>query len=88
MYQNDKLVAAGKCNVTVAAGNKLVINSDPPNMELALYSLTNTFLANEYQNSDFSTERFLQRPVGDSKLYFLHDGGGLVDAYVEVKKRV
>lgn len=88
LYQNDALVASGKCNVTVAAGNKLVIDSDPPNMELALYSLTNDFLANEYQNSDFSTERFLQLPVGDSRLYFSHDGPGLVDAYVEVKKRV
>lgn len=88
LYQNDALVASGKCNVTVASGNKLVIDSDPPNMELALYSLTNTFLANEYQDSDFSTERFLRFPVGDSRLYFLHDGPGLVDAYVEVKKRV
>lgn len=88
LYQNDALVAKGKCNVTIPAGYKLVIDSDPASMELAEYTSGNVFASDEYQNSDFSTARFITLPSGDSKFYFSQDDEAILSAYVEVKKRV
>ena len=38
-----------------------------------------------YQDSDFSKERFIVLPVGESILSFAHDGVGVIVAFVEVK---
>ena len=39
-----------------------------------------------YQDSDFSTARFVILPVGESTLTFSHDGTGVIDAFAEVER--
>lgn len=88
LTQNGAQVLTGKVNVTIPAGNKLVINAEPANMEIAEYTVDNTFVADRYANSDFSTERFAFVPAGDSTFYFTDEGGGVITAVVEVHKLV
>lgn len=46
----------GKWSGSVTSGQKLVIDSNPESMEIAIYN-GNTFVSNEYGNCDFTTER-------------------------------
>lgn len=88
LYQNGTLVSKGRCIITLETGYKLVIDSDPVSMELAEYTIDNRFVSDEYQHSDFTTERFITLPAGDSELRFTQDDLTVLNAYVEVKKRV
>ena len=88
LYQNGTLVSKGRCTITLDTGYKLVIDSDPVSMELAEYTIDNRFVSDEYQHSDFATERFITLPAGDSELRFTQDDLTVLNAYVEVKKRV
>lgn len=88
LYQNGTLVSKGRCTITLDAGYKLVIDSNPVSMELAEYTIDNRFVSDEYQHSDFTTERFITLPAGASELRFTQDDLTVLNAYVEVNKRV
>lgn len=87
LMQQEKVISSGRVDVTVPGGNKLVINADPANMEIAEYTVAdNLFVADHYPQSDFSTERFIYAPPGKSVLTILDESGGDISAYVEVEK--
>lgn len=88
LYQYGVRLATGAVNITVPAGNKLVVDMHPATMEIAEYTDAGKFVANRYQNSDFSTERIFELPAGDSRIVFTQEGIGAVKAFVEVRKRV
>lgn len=81
-------VADGRVFVELTAGRKLVINSDPTEMEIAEYTINNEYVADRYGNSDFETDRIVEVPAGASRFTFTQEGGGAVTAFVEVKKLV
>lgn len=82
LYKGAKLLMEGKVNVSIANTQKLVIDSTPDNMEIAIYTLDDEFVSDAYQLSDFSTQRFIYLPSGDCKISFID----VADCFVEVKK--
>ena len=88
LYQYGKRIASGAVNVSIPQGNKLVVNMHPATMEIAEYTDDGEFVADRYQNSDFTTERIFELPPGDCRIVFTQNGIGDVRAFVEVRKRV
>lgn len=88
LYQYGVRLATGAVNITIPDGNKLVVDMHPATMEIAEYTDNGAFVANRYQDSDFTTERIFELPAGDSQIVFTQDGIGAVKAFVEVRKRV
>jgi len=86
--KNGEKIADGRVYVQLLAGRKLVINTDPVEMEIAEYTTNNEYIASRYQDSDFETDRIVQVPAGESRFTFTQDGSGAVVAFVEVKKLV
>lgn len=88
---NDTQIASGAVNATISAGRMLVINSRPSETALAEYdATTGAYVQNLYQNSDFTTERFIVIPPGEGYYMVFSDGGGgtLGECLVEVYERV
>ena len=81
-------IADGRVFCELAAGRKLVINSDPVDMEIAEYTTDNQRIADRYNASDFETDRIVQIPAGNCRFTFTQEGSGIVTAFVEVKKLV
>lgn len=81
-------VADGKVNVTLTAGEKLVVNSRPRLMDIALYDSSDE-RSSVYAASDFSTQRFIQIPAGAAcSMTFSDEGGSMGSCSVEVYERV
>lgn len=81
-------VADGRVFCELQAGRKLVIDSDPVNMEIAEYTVNNEYVADRYADSDFETDRIVEIPAGNCRFTFTQSGSGSVVAFVEVKKLV
>ena len=88
LYKDGDRTKTGKINIDLQAGKKLVIDNRPQTMEIAEYTSAGDYVANRYANSDFTTERLFALPPGKSRIVFRQDGGGPVNAFVEVRKRV
>lgn len=87
LSQYGAVVQTGKVNTSIASGEKLVINSDPSDMQIAVYNQNNNFLRNAYQYSDFTTARFLYAPPGESVIKVI-TGASANIAYAELEKIV
>jgi len=83
---NGITYATGTVNVTIPSGNKLVIDASPESIEISEYTMNNVFVAKRYSSSDFSTERFIYLRAGENIIEFSDNGGGVISAFVEVKK--
>lgn len=79
-------VMTGGVDATISAGNKLVVNASPKDMQIAEYTADGVFVQDRYQDSDFSKTRFIYAPVGRSTVVFSHEGSGVINAVVEVKQ--
>lgn len=88
LYQYGKRLSVGTVNITIPQGNKLVVDMHPATMQIAEYTENGLFVADRYQNSDFTTERIFELPPGDCQIVFTQNGIGAVRAFVEVRKRV
>jgi hypothetical protein len=86
LIKDGESLLTGKVIATIPEGNKLVINASPKEMEIAEYTASGVYVANHYQHSDFSTERFIIAPVGESVVTFSHEGAEMLNAIVEVKQ--
>ena len=86
LAQGGKVLMRGKVFADIPAGNKLVVDSSPGSLEIAEYTINGKFVENHYQNSDFSTSRFVILPLGKSTLSFTHDGTSVIDAFLEVEQ--
>lgn len=84
LSQGGEVISRGKVAAIISEGNKLVVDSAPASLEIAEYTIDNGFVRNLYQVSDFATARFLIVPTGESTLAFAHEGGGEIEAFVEV----
>lgn len=86
LVYNGVTTLTGKVNATISAGNKLVVNASPKELEIAEYTSGGAYVQNLYQDSDFSTDRFLMAPKGKSIVSFSHEGTSTLVAVVEVKQ--
>lgn len=81
--QGGKRIMTGTVNVTLSAGQKLVVDSRADKMEIAVYSsATDEFITDVYAQSDFDTERFVYLPIGNSEVVLT----GVAHAELQVNK--
>ena len=85
---NGSVVKSGKINATIGSSQKLVINTDPKNTEIALYTLSNTRINNLYGYSDFATERIFALPQGECQVQVLTEDEQPPKVMIEVLKHV
>lgn len=71
LSQGGKDIMDGRIIMSINANGELVVNSDPDEMEIALY--IGDLRTDYYQHSDFATSRFLYIPPGDSVLFVSHE---------------
>jgi hypothetical protein len=86
LAQGGLTLLTGGVEATIAAGNKLIVDSSPKSLELAEYTISGVLVRNLYQLSDFSKARFLMIPPGESVISFSHEGSSVISAIVEVKQ--
>jgi hypothetical protein len=85
LIRNGVTVLTGKVNATIPSGHKLVVNASASELEIAEYTTAGAYVKNLYQNSDFSTARFVTIQPGISTITFAHEGAGvLIPPSVEV----
>lgn len=86
LVQNGVSLMTGRVNVTIPAGNKLVVDATPSNMEITEYTTDNQYVGNRYAESDFSTARFVYAPPGESTLTVTNETGADVAVAVEMER--
>lgn len=86
LVHDGQIILQGKVGVTIPEGNKLVVNSMPSELEIAEYTVDNEYVQNLYQDSDFSTARFIMLPPGKSIVSFSHETTSALTATVEVRR--
>ena len=84
---NNKTVQSGSVSGNIPSGNKLIINAKDNELEIGEYVVsTNAFVANRYQDSDFTKDNFIYAPVGSSTLRISGSVSQTIDAYVEIEE--
>lgn len=85
---NGSIVKTGKINTSVTANQKLVINTNPKEIEIAKYTKGNVRIGSAYASSDFTTNRFFAIPQGRSQLQVSTDDETQPKVMIEVMKHV
>lgn len=88
VVQNGDIIKSGKLIATIGSSQKAVINTDPKNTEIGLYTLSNTRINNLYGYSDFATERIFALPQGSCQLQVLSEDDTPPKVMLEVLKHV
>lgn len=78
-------ISSGAVAAEIKEGQKLVVRSEADRLEIAIYTTENEWVEDVYQQSDFSTARFIYAPPGDSTLKFSHEGSQELNVSVEVR---
>lgn len=84
-YVNGNLVDSGACEVTVAAGNKLVIDTTVTPYQMQVLDANNELVMDAYQYGDFSTERFILLEPGNNRITIGHESSTVVQIIVEAR---
>ncbi len=82
-YVNGVLYETGKVNVTVNSDQYLLVDNTGDPYEIAVYNDRDEFIQNAYQNSDFSTERFLSLQHGSNVIRVTDDDNRTVSIKAE-----
>ena len=85
LIQKDAEIASGAVTTEIKEGQKLVVRSETDRLEIAIYTMENEWVEDVYQQSDFSTARFIYAPPGESMLKFSHEGSQELNVSVEVR---
>lgn len=88
LTQGGKTIRTGRINAAIEAGHKLVINTDPNELEIREYTTGDTYVRNRYRDSDFTTRRLFELPRGRSRLVITSDDITPPTVVIEVKKHV
>ena len=84
---NNKTVQSGSITGNIPNGHKLVINAKDNELQIAEFvTSTNAFVANRYQDSDFTKDNFIYAPVGSSTLRIAGNVSQTIDAFVEIEE--
>ena len=78
-------ISSGAVTTEIKEGQKLVVRSEADRLEIAIYTTENEWVEDVYQQSDFSTARFVYAPPGESTLKFSHEGSQEMNVSVEVR---
>lgn len=85
LRQGGRTVATGAVAVSLQSGEKLVVDANIDNMKIVKVTSSGS-VVNVYQNSDFSTSRFIYAPSGESRLKFSHSTSDALNVTVEVRQ--
>ena len=77
LYVNGVLKHTGKLNTTITSGQRIVIDTTQIPYSIKKYDSENHLLADLYQSSDFSTDRFFFLEKGTNRISIGHDGAGI-----------
>ena len=83
LYVNGVLKHEGTVNVTVTSGQRIVIDTTKTPYSIKKYDSSNNLIADLYQLSDFSTERFFFLEKGTNRISIGHDGTNALELAVE-----
>ena len=81
---NGKVFQSGECNVTIATGHKLVINSVDDQLEIAEYTEDGEYYRDIYQYINFGKSNFIYLPPGECVVTFTSSDDANVYASVEL----
>ena len=84
LSKNNEQIAAGSVNAEISDGEQLIINSRDDNLEIAKYTIQNTYLENLYQDAAIDQENFLYIPPGHFKITIEEESLSDVTAYLEL----
>lgn len=84
LRQDGRTIASGAMTMSIATGEKLIVDANIESMRIV--KETSAGEVNMYQHSDFSTERFIYAPTGESKLKFTHSNTSALNITVEVRQ--
>ena len=80
------MIGTGKVNAVINSGEQLIVDSSPLTLEMSRRDRNEELICDEYQNGDFSTDRFLLAPIGESELIFSHEGSEILKVIIEVNE--
>lgn len=86
LVQNDKVIASGKITIELTSDEKLIIDANPQTINISKCRLNNEVISDAYENSDFTTERFLYAPIGESYITFSDDTASDLTVIAEVSE--
>lgn len=86
MMQSGRVIGSGKVNTVINSGEQLIVDSSPLTLEMSRRDQNEKLICDEYQNGDFSTDRFLLAPIGESELIFSHEGSETLKVIIEVNE--
>ena len=84
-YVNDVVEISGKVNCTIGASERLVIDTSTSPYTIKKLDTYMQEIEDCYQNSDFSTKRFVTLKNGENKIAFSHEGATDLTAIIEAK---
>lgn len=84
LYYNGSVIENGKVSISISEGESLIVDANVESMRIS--KNTDGVETDAYQYSDFSTNRFIYAPPGQSLLRFYHDAADALDVTVEVRK--
>lgn len=82
-YVNGVLKTTGKINCTISEGNRLIIDSTNIPFRILEADSNNCEISDKYQDSDFTTNRFLFLQYGENRISFSHQGDNALRLMVE-----
>lgn len=84
---NGRVIQSGMVSGNIPSGHKLIVNSKDNSLEIGEYdAITNEFVANRYQDSDFTLQNFIYVPVGASTLRVAGNVQQTIDAWLEIEE--
>ena len=85
LKQDSETVMTGAMTLSIAAGEKLVIDANIGGMGITKITTAGAEV-DVYQYSNFNTARFVWAPPGESRLKFTHSTTAALDVTVEVRQ--
>ena len=84
-YLNGELVSSGKVNGSVLEGNRLVIDTTTIPYSIKQFDELGNLVSDMYQQSDFSTERFVRLGYGNNTISVSATGADIIGIGVEAQ---
>lgn len=74
---------SGKVNASIASGNRLIIDTTKSPYIIHEVDNKNEIVADRYENSDFTTKRFIQLKAGTNVITCTHEGTNTISMIME-----
>lgn len=84
-YLNNKLVTEGRVNGTIGEGNRLIVDTTTIPYRIIQVDEYGELVSDMYQQSDFSTYRFVRFGHGTNTVTFSADGSNILNVGVEAQ---